>query len=382
MKPITVAISILPTATTHIWANGLNQNIAFLVMLLQRIPFVGKTYLLNCGNVDELPPTLSFEGVPAALVKPKDITHEVDLVIEMGGALPVEWVRHVRALGVKVVSLLVGNSYSAQAELPMFGRDATAFTVTPVDEIWTLPQHMKTSAPMLRTVSRAPVLEVPHIWSPFFLDKQIAAVTAAGQRFGFDPARRVGAPWRLAIFEPNISVVKSSFIPMLVADAAYRRERDAVGLMMVMNSFQMKDHPTFNRLATHLDLTRDSKASYEPRVAFAECMASASMDAVVTHQWENALNYLFYDALHGGYPLVHNSEMLKDRGVGFYYPHFDAGLGGEALLQAWRQPPDFWDDYRTRAAAFLATVSPEHEENIRAYASRMTALLEARHAAA
>jgi hypothetical protein len=382
MKPITVAISILPTATTHIWSNGLNQNIAFLAMLLQQIPFVGKTYLLNCGNVDELPPTLEFSGVPAVLVKPQDITHEVDLVIEMGGVLPVEWVRHVRALGAKVVSLLVGSSYSAQAELPIFGREGTAFTVTPVDEIWTLPQYMKTSAPMLRTVSRAPVLEVPHIWSPLFLDKQIAALAAAGKRFGFDPAARAGSPWRVAIFEPNISVVKSAFIPMLVADAAYRRQREAVGLMMVMNSFHMKEHPTFNRLATHLDLTRDSKASYEPRVAFPDCMAGQNMDAVVSHQWGNAQNYLYYDALHGGYPLVHNSEMLNERGVGFYYPHFDAGQGGEALLQAWRQPPEFWDGYRRNAAAFLATVAPAHEGNIRAYASRMTALQEGRHAAA
>jgi hypothetical protein len=381
MKKITVGVSILPTATTHIWANGLIQNIAFLLMLLQRVPFVGKTYLINCGDVDTLPATLDYSGVPAQLVKPQEVTHEVDLVIEMGGVLPLEWVRHVRALGAKVVSLLVGNSFAAQAELPIFAREGTAFTVTPADEIWTLPQHMKTSASMLRTVSRAPVLEVPHIWSPFFLEKQVATLAAAGHRFGFDPAR-AGAAWRVAIFEPNISVVKSSFIPMLAADAAYRQQREAVGLMMVMNTFHMKEHPTFNRLAIHLDLTRDSKASYEPRVAFAECMAGQSMDAVVSHHWENSLNYLFYDALHGGYPLVHNSEMLKERSVGFYYPHFDAGLGGEALLHAWRQPPAFWDDYRQASAAFLATVSPEHDANVRAYASRMTALLEARDGAA
>ena len=39
---------------------------------------------------------------------------------------------------------------------------------------------------------------------------------------------------------------------------------------MVMNTVQMKEHPTFNRFAINLDLTRDHKASYEPRVAFVE----------------------------------------------------------------------------------------------------------------
>jgi hypothetical protein len=381
MKPITVAVSILPTATTHIWSNGLNQNVAFLLMLLQQIPFVGKTYLLNCGNVDQLPSTLEFSDLPVALARPSELTHEVDLVIEMGGALPQEWTRHVRALGVKVVSLLVGNSFTVQAELPIFRREGCAFTVTPVDEIWTLPQHMHSSAPMLRTVSRVPVLEVPHVWSPFFLDRQAAALAAKGQRFGFDAAR-VGSAWRLATFEPNISVVKSSFIPMLVCDAAYRQRPDTVALMMVMNSFHMKAHATFNRFATHLDLTRAGKASYEPRVAFAECMVNSSLDAVVTHQWENALNYLFYDALHGGYPLVHNSDMLRERGVGFHYPGFDAGAGARALIDAWQQPPAFWDDYRRTAAAFLATLLPGDEGNLRAFAQRITNVMGLEHAVA
>jgi hypothetical protein len=253
--------------------------------------------------------------------------------------------------------------------------------VTPVDEIWTLPQHMHSSAPMLQTVSRVPVLEVPHVWAPFFVDKQAAALAAKGQRFGFDAAR-VGTAWRLATFEPNISVVKSSFIPMLVCDAAYRRRRDVVGFMMVMNTFHMKDHPTFNRFATHLDLTADGKATYEPRIAFAECMASGSLDAVVTHQWENALNYLFYDALHGGYPLVHNSDMLRDRGVGFHYPAFDAGAGGQAVIDAWSKSPEFWKDYRRSAAAFLASLSPQAEGNVRAFARRITDLMGLEHAAA
>jgi hypothetical protein len=382
MKPITVAVSILPTATTHIWSNGLNQNIAFLLMLLEQIPFVGKTYLLNCGNVDQLPPTLEFSGLPVALARPDELTHEVDLVIEMGGALPLEWTRHVRALGVKVVSFLVGNSFTAQAELPIFAREGMAFTPTPSDEVWILPQYLKTSASMLRTATRRPVVPMPHVWSPFFLEKQIATLATQGHRFGFDPARRRSPGWRAAIFEPNISVTKTSFIPMLVCEAAYRLRPEALSLMMVMNAFHMKEHPTFNRLALHLQLTRDSKASYEPRVAFAECMAGQAMDAVVSHQWENAQNYLYYDALHGGYPLVHNSTLLQEHGVGFYYPEFDAGAGGQALLGAWEQPDEYWTDYRRHAAAFLETVSPRDEANLRTFADRITGLLEGRHAAA
>jgi len=249
----------------------------------------------------------------------------------------------------------------------------TVFIGSPWDEIWTLPHHMKTSGPMLRTVARAPVHSMPHIWSPHFLQASIGEVEAAGLSFGFRPATR--RPWRLAIFEPNISVVKSCFVPQLVCEEAYRRERDAVDVMMVMNTVHMKEHRTFKSLAVSLDLTRDHKAWYEPRQPFARCMAEHRIDAVVAHQWECGLNYAYYDALHGGYPLVHNSEFLREAGVGFFYPDFAAGLGAKALLDAWHQEPEFWQDYGAHSSAYLEQLAPDHPRNIDVFSRRIRDLL-------
>jgi hypothetical protein len=75
---------------------------------------------------------------------------------------------------------------------------------------------------------------------------------------------------------------------------------------------------------------------------------------VVTHHWENGLNYLYYDVLYGGYPLVHNSEFLAD--VGYYYESFDAEAGGEALIRALTTHDDALPRYRETAAALLARV--------------------------
>jgi len=374
MKKINVAISIAIGDDTSIWNSGLNQNLAFMVLLLRRMSMVDKVFLVAVGGPAQLPKSLGFEELGAPLVRPDDVTYQVDLVIEMGVSLPLEWLRHVRALGCRIVTLLVGHSYPAQAEVPIFDRGGgPAFIGTPWHELWTLPQHMKTSAPLLRTVGRVPVHEVPHIWSPMFLERQIRAVEQSGHIFGFMP--RPGKAWRVAIFEPNISVVKACFIPMLVCDAAYRKERAAVGLMMVMNTFHMKEHVTFNRFALHLDLTRDGKASYEPRLAFAECMAVQKMDAVVAHHWECGLNYAYYDALYGGYPLVHNSEFLRAAGMGFFYPGFAAIQGGEALLDGWRREQGYWEGYRREARAYLRKLLPDDEANVRAYTDRIASLL-------
>lgn len=376
---ISIGISVFATQGANIWNSGVNQNLAFLVLLLRNSPHVGKVYLLNGGDSEILPPDLAFDDLDAPLVRPHQVTHDLDVVIEMGAQLPLEWLLHVRALGTRIVTFFAGHTYADQSETPMFGRPGGAtFRDTPQHEVWTLPQHETTCQPMLKTIARVPVLTMPHLWSPRFIDRQTTQLKQRGHHFGYRHAEGKSARpgWRVAIFEPNISVVKNCFIPMLVCDQAYRLQPESVARMMVMNTFHMKEHATFNRFASHLDLTREGKASYEPRIAFAECMAEHSMDAVVAHHWECGLNYAYYDTLHGGYPLIHNSSFLKDAGVGFYYPGFSASAGGRALLDAWSHEPEFWDDYRHKCETYLQRLAPAHPKNVQAFMSRL--LLEER----
>jgi len=133
----------------------------------------------------------------------------------------------------------------------------------------------------------------------------------------------------------------------------------------------MKEHQTFNRFALNLDLTRENKASYEPRMGFVDGMIDHHIDVVVSHQWENAQNYLYYDALYGGFPLVHNSPFLHKDNLGFYYPEFDARIGGEQLVNAWQQDAAFWNDYRSRSNAFLKTLLPTDKNNVKAFMHRV-----------
>lgn len=370
-----VGISILAVRGVHILGSGHNQNIAFLAQLLRHCPGVDEVFLINGGDCEELPQGMEEAVAGFPLVRPHDVTHTVDVVIEVGAQLPVEWMCRVKARGGKLVLFLLGPAYVDAIENPIFGRTAgVTFTGTPWDEIWMLPSHIATSAAMMRTVTRAPVHPMPHLWSPLFVERQVQALQPGSARFGFAPPGGPGdraRGWRVAIFEPNISVVKTAFIPLLICESAYRTDPAAVELVAAMNTFHMKEHPTFNALAVHLDLTRDHRSYFEPRLPFVDCMVSNRLDAVVTHQWECSLNYLYYDALHGGYPLVHNSEPLRNAGVGLYYTGFAAVEGGQVLLGARQQDPTFWHDYRRNAHGFLATLAPDHPANIRAFAERL-----------
>lgn len=372
-----VGISILTAPYAHVWSSGLNQNLAFLVMLLRQSPLVDNIYLLNGGGSDALPTGMDIAVAGVPLVRPQDVTHTVDVVIEMGAQMPTAWLHRVRALGAKIVLFLAGQSYSSHIEYPMFGRPgSTLFNGSIWDEVWVLPQHMHNSAPLLRTLLRLPVYEVPHIWSPIYLEQQAQVVREQGKAFGFEPASRAQPRpgWRVGIFEPNISVLKSATIPMLACEQANRLEPASIDRVMALNTVHMKEHPTFNHFAARLDISQQGKASYEPRVMFAECMATFSLNAVVAHQWECELNYAYYDALYAGYPLVHNSGALQRAGVGLHYPGFSAAEGGRVLLEAWRQEPGYWQDYHRSALGWLATMAPEHPANVTAFMQRLQSI--------
>ncbi|WP_175994776.1 DUF2827 domain-containing protein [Burkholderia vietnamiensis] len=363
-----VGISLFARDGQAIWENGIHQNIAYLAMMLKRSDRIGPVYFLNGGDANALPVGLELDSLDIPLVKPTDVTHDIDVVIEMGAQLPVEWLRHVKALGTKLVACYVGHTYSGLAETPIFGKPSGhVFNGTQFDEVWVLEKSQKIDVPLLRTLTRAPVHTMPHLWSPYFLDRRIAALASGGVTFGYRPGRR---PWHLATLEPNISVVKSCHYPMLACDEFYRAHPEAVQHLFVVNSIHMKAHPTFVHFANNLDLVRQQKATFEPRMDLPGFMARHA-DAVVSHHWENPQNYLYYDVLYGGYPLIHNSTLLGD--AGYYYPDFDSAAGGRALYDAWLHHDERLDDYRAKAGRLLQAVSIDNPANLDAFVARLVA---------
>jgi hypothetical protein len=379
MKQLTVGVTIEFKGETKIWHNGINQNIGLLIQLLQISPIVRKVYLLNGGDAEFQAEKLHFDGIDVEIVRAKDVLTELDLIIEMGTLLRYHTLRRAHDLGIKIVHFSVGQLFILDSESIMFDRRIGLIYDEPGfrSEIWTLPEYMKTCAPLLQVQTRRPVVEMPHLWSPYFLDRLIADDARdpdIDQRpFGFDPgkaARRQGG-WRIGIFEPNISIAKNCFIPMLVCEEAYRQNNRSVAGMHVFNALKLQDKKSFTKLYERLDLTRDGRSHIARREVFSRSMTLHPLDAVVSHSWENEQNYLSYETLHGGYPLIHNSSFLKQAGVGLHFPGFEAKEGARILQEAWARPADYWKDYRRTATDYVKTLAPDYPENVRIFTERI-----------
>lgn len=327
-KPIRVGITIAHASDVPsvLWSNGIYQNIVYLALLMQKLPGV-EVNLVNYpfGEQSAHPIGACFK-LPT--INDREDALKLDVIIELGIRMERDFTQPYRDKGGKLVSYMAGNALVMNFESVFLDGAAASrgSVLSPdgFDAVWITPQHMHMNAGAT-AMTGGPVEEAPHIWSP-------AAIAHATASMGVNPQFK-GRPetWSLATFDPNINVVKSFHVPLLVAEAAHRKRPDQIRRMMLFCSEHLKGRPHFESCVSALSLGKESKVTAEGRHGIV-AMLGREVDAVITHQWENDLNYLYWDVLSLGYPLIHNSSRIKE--AGYYYPDFDPALGGEAVLDA------------------------------------------------
>lgn len=349
-----------------LWENGIFQNCYFLLMLLQQLPGIGRCFIVNGGPGDPKSARSLLADAPAPVLSMDEAMTSLDLVIELSAQLNPDWARQFAGRGGKIVGMHVANDFIIDAERMAFNRpQGMVFSGVPYDEVWTLPAFEKTCLQYYKHGFGAPVRVMPHLWSPALIKKHARAAKA---EFGYKPGRK---RWRLAVLEPNLCTVKTSHLPLLLSDVAHRMHPTFIERLLVFNALTIKDHPTFVAYARSMDLVQQGIATFEARFPLHSIMNTLA-DAIVSHHWENAQNYLYYEALHAGYPLIHNSAMLG--GCGYRYDDFDPESGALALLQAHAEHDANLASYRSAADAFVATLDPAHDSNRQAFSAAINAL--------
>ena len=366
---ICITIGLHHPAET-LWNNGIKQNAVFLAEALKHCPNVASVTLVNTTGIEitnALPwdldrwPTCSFEQA-------KD---SVDIMIELGGQISAAQTDYIKSRGARLISYCCGFEYVHTMESILFNRPgsgANLFINQRYDDIWMVPQVDHISRSYFEVFRRCQARSVPFVWSPTFIEQRSAKLPNAGV---YQP-RGAGKAKRLTVLEPNINVVKFCLYPVLIAEQAFRAAPEQIELLQVTNALSLaQTNMDFIALMNHLDIVRQHKAVFLGRYDTPQFL-SENTDVVISHQWENPLNYIYLETCWQGYPLVHNSRWLAQRAPGFFYPDFEARKGGRALLDAWQQPPEYWQDYRKNARAFLAHLHPEHESHVQTFMARLT----------
>jgi hypothetical protein len=334
-----------------LWASGVHQNAVFLCRLLAGLPEVAWAGLLTHPGPGPSrlaePFGLKSAGLAEAL-------GEIDILIELGMRANKDLMQAFRARGGRLVSYMAGNAMVMNLE-SLANRTPHGEIVDHAgyDAVWITPQHWHMNEAYARLTRSANVQLVPHVWHPCVIEMLKLRL---GARFEWSPPRE---GWRLGIFEPNINVLKTFHLPLLVCEQAFRLSPELIARVLMFGSEPLKSNPHFIEFCGALDIFRAGRLFAESRHPLVSTLGT-HVDAVVTHQWENALNYLYWDTLWGGFPLIHNSPHLKD--AGYYYPAFDPVNGGRVLSDVLVRHGSNLDAYREGAKRVIANYHADNDE--------------------
>lgn len=259
-----------------------------------------------------------------------------------------------RLSGKKVVQFHCGNHCIFNAEDIVFNKHNVVRLLynSWFTELWTFSMHFF-AKDYYELLTKKPCKLMPYAWSPSLLSKYLVENNLD---ISCVPENYLN-PLTLCCFEPNLNVTKNCQCPLLIMDAFYRKNPSRVAKCFIFCSRQLLEHKSFKDYIAFLDIVRDEKVEFYPRMAFPEIMKQMKQKSlnpvIIGHQIYNDQNYLSLEALHLGYPIVHNSPSMQN--AGFFYPDFGLHEGVQQLevISTEFFKPEFYARYQARARKVL-----------------------------
>ena len=378
-----IAISLsFPTDAMSIFSNGIRQNVLFLYDLLAAIGY--NVYLLiddkDIPKSEEINFWNKKDKYKYTTIS-KLIRQDFHIVIQMGREIETYILEFLKVCGIKTIYYCCGNKYLIEGEQCLFRskdnddayfqfNQSTYFHFT---QVWLIPQMVNSCTHYLKTLYRSPVVNAPFVWSPSILEeyeKELGKSCLYKKR---------GQNKNIAIFEPNLSLMKWSLPAVLVCENA---QRSLVNKILIQDVYITNISATsndtfsnkiFNKLVSSLDLFKSKKLSIESRYNSLFFMSKYS-DIAVSHQTENPLNYLYLDLAWMGWPVVHNAHLCSD--VGYYYDGFNYEEGGEVLKQVILTHDENAEKYMKKNRAIIDRYLPTNKDLQEQYKTMVNNILE------
>ena len=323
-----------PNSPIEMFNNGIKQNAFYFLELLINCGYDAQL-IIAPGKEEKVQNLYGFDSGRFKWEKFENIlSAKFDIVIQFVFQIPTDIIKALKVKGSKVIAYFCGNEYVVIVERTLFGikgnHNLQYSKERLFDQIWSIPQHEHTNFEYWKTLHRTEVVKVDPIWSPISIEQlEINEIQKGKSDFSY---KNRGKEKKLAIFEPNINIIKWFLPSLLVCENAYRKQKDLIQFVYLTN-IQEKKEPfsleMVNDLVQSLDLMSDKKISIEARYNTLFFMSNYA-DVVVSHQWENPLNYLYLDLAWYGWPIIHNAHLCAD--IGYYYEDFNYSQAAEVLV--------------------------------------------------
>jgi hypothetical protein len=337
-----------------LFQNGLTQNIVILYDLFECLGY--QSYLLQASSPEKNDIIQQYRTILL-----QDMIKQampISLFIEIGMSLDTLTRQYLRSVGAKMVKLYLGNILNIDIETIQNFNGAIFFhhhMVGEIDEIWTSPhylQHVQYAA----ILNRIPIEKsrvVPYVWDPCFLT-----------HYGQESMNWIPSCWfhqDIVITDPSISFQKCSFYSLLLAEAFSKKFPEWKGKVHVINGdrLTLSSHASQNILPA-LSLYQNKRIILHPRKKIHDIIKEHRSACFITHQWNNAYNYMTLELMYCNYPILHNSDGWESYGYHYSLQKWEEAI--QTLHMALTCHKDNMNAYRTHAAQLIWKHSIHHPD--------------------
>ena len=325
----------------NFFSNGLKQNAIFLYKLLSKIEDYN-VYFIFEKDQENLP-----EGYKQVIYSVA-IEYKFDLILEIDYWIPLKYRRIFWNHGSKIVGIIYGNRYNYDLEATVYNHINEESNITErkgmIHEIWISP-HFKYSKDYYKSMYNVPVRVCPYIWGPDFIDEH--------KDIEYNEEDDKG----ICIMEPNLNLVKTSLIPILIYEKCNSGKR-----CYVMSSKKLRDSKYFLSMVGNLKCIKEKRISFEDRID-TPVMFKKYSNRMISYQENCELNYIYLEALYLGIPLIHNSKILEN--AGYYYEGININEGAVKLEKAITNHDKA--EYKKNSDKVLKNFDYNNEKNIKLY---------------
>jgi hypothetical protein len=345
------------------YTNGCGQNCIFMMQSLEAL---GHTVDLLVTRLDKEKPLVVSESLPFPYIDMSTIKYSDYGIIIYGAQMPGgPEVAAMKAAGVRRIVFSPCNVFDAfHNESFLYSCKTTTMPFMEMcfkdigEEVWITDNHKETTHTYLEVINKnkLPVHAVPLVWSPLFL---------LNKEGGFSKMKSpTGKALDIVIMEPNLGYCKSAWLPLIICEKLFLESPELIHNVYLFCT--PDSNKTAMEMIQSLEIHKSKVLRTMSRIPVTDILAHFSdpgkhgdhTPVFLSNQINLPLNYAYFDILSAGFPFVHNSPKLKEKGLGYYYDVLAKGAE-----QIRRIPTSFYSvDATSLANRVLASQNPYSEE--------------------
>ena len=361
-------------ADDSVFTNGIRQNVIILRDLFAKCRNISEAYIINTAKDVTIPhdDSTTWGKYAKHIITVEEAKQKCDLIVIGQGSILREEYKVFKSLGKKITKLLMGAELSVFNETILYKDNKEARNIYSrnsgtVSAVWISPHYFARDRYFFEIQYDCPTYVGPYVWDPRFIQHHIDVFKSKDEKETglYKPSGEIEK--RISTMEPNISIVKTSVVPIITVEHLYRKYPETLKLMNVFCGNNISKKTDLINYVKDMEAYKNKKMFFEARYPVVYSLLKHT-DILLCHQNQNELNYLHLDAAWMGYPVVHNSDMMKD--LGWYYEGNNSHQAIEHinyLAKYFDENEHHNEEYLKKSRQFAYRYMIDNPENIRGY---------------